>query len=78
MIGKEGLRGGCVIDALELKCKSKQRRAISDDAAHRIRARHPNLWDSAATWKAKKWSDDEISEIVSIIIKTATDIGIVR
>lgn len=78
MIAKENLRGGCVIDALELKCKSKQRGAITELAAQRIRARHRNLWESKRTWEAKKWSDEEIAEIVLIVVQTAAEIGVVR
>ena len=80
LVGDSKRPGGCLIDTLGLNCKQKQRNAISLDAQEQIRLCHPNLYSDERQWNAKKanWRDDEISEIVSIVLKIAQAKGVIR
>jgi hypothetical protein len=79
LIGDASRTGGCLIDVLGLKCpKQKQRDAISIDGQDAIRQRHPSLYKDERTWKAKKWTEKEVRDVVQIVIDTAKMKGITR
>ncbi|MGI8978653.1 MAG: hypothetical protein ACR2FY_05475 [Pirellulaceae bacterium] len=79
LIGNGSRTGGCLIDVLRLKCpKQKQRDAISIDGQDAIRQRHPNLYKDKRTWEAKKWTENELRDVVQIVIDIAKIKGVTR
>jgi hypothetical protein len=61
---------GCLLDALDLKCPSAQRKAMGHYAATALRQAYPQYTRGQAAWRNKHWTRDDLVEIIAVVERT--------